>query len=806
MKKKRNLKKIVVFVTVTLASIMLLGLIAGALYVCSVADEELDMSLFEYSAINTVTKFYVMENGEWCEWEEARLYGDKNFEYVSIEEVPKALIDAFIAIEDKRFFDHNGVDWYRTAAAGANYILNFDSRFGASTITQQLIKNITGKDDVSIDRKIQEIVWALELEDEMEKEEILEFYLNIINLSDNCYGVQSAARRYFSKDVGELDLLECVCLAAITNNPSYYNPIRMPENNKYRRDVILTEMYEQGKISKEEFDENFERDIELNPDSSSVESKINSWYIDMVIEDVTEDLMAEYGYSRSVASSLVYNGGLEIYIQINRDIQSVMEEYYSNKANFSSAEGAQSSMIIIDPQSGDVLGVVGGVGEKAGNRIQNCATQTLRPPGSTIKPLAVYAPALERGVITYASVYDDTPVKFNKGVSGNYYCWPKNANGVYHGLSTMSYSVANSTNTVPLKILEELGLSHSFYFLRDSLGLSDLVETGKDANGSFITDMDYAAMGLGQLNYGLTVRDITAAYSIFADNGNYHSSRSYSLVKNSYGKTVLEKKEVSSYAISDSNAEIMTELLRDVVYGGTANALTVKNRVAIACKTGTSQDNKDRWCIGYTPSLICGVWYGYEYPKEIPRAEKDIFLKAFDSVITQIYNEDIFSAYKDRKFEKSAEIVETVYCMDSGKLPCEACLNDARGSRLKKGYFVKGTEPKETCDVHILVDYDAVCGGIANTFTPDDHITRVGMLDIDRSFPIQIYVSDAQYVFRDIPDSILPSFDEKKAFFSVLEGNERYFGTSAANTQFNRFSTAHFNYSDWIFKRKLIRR
>lgn len=806
MKKKGKLKKIVISVAVTLAVIILLCLIAGALYVYSVADEELDMSLFEYSAINTVTKFYVMENGEWCEWEEARLYGDKNFEYVSIEEVPKALIDAFIAIEDKRFFDHNGVDWYRTAAAGANYILNFDSRFGASTITQQLIKNITGKDDVSIDRKIQEIVWALELEDEMDKEEILEFYLNIINLSDNCYGVQSAARRYFSKDVSELDLLECVCLAAITNNPSYYNPIRMPENNKYRRDVILTEMYEQGKISKEEFDENFERDIELNPDSSSVESKINSWYIDMVIEDVTEDLMAEYGYSRSVASSLVYNGGLEIYIQINRDIQSVMEEYYSNKANFSSAEGAQSSMIIIDPQSGDVLGVVGGIGEKSGNRIQNCATQTLRPPGSTIKPLAVYAPALERGVITYASVYDDTPVKFNKGVSGNYYCWPKNANGVYHGLSTMSYSVANSTNTVPLKILEELGLSHSFYFLRDSLGLSDLVETGEDANGSFITDMDYAAMGLGQLNYGLTVRDITAAYSIFADNGNYHSSRSYSLVKNSYGKTVLEKGEVSSYAISDANAEIMTELLRDVVYGGTANDLTIKNKVAIACKTGTSQDNKDRWCIGYTPSLICGVWYGYEYPKEIPRAEKDIFLEAFDSVITQIYNEDIFSAYKDRKFEKSAELVEALYCMDSGKLPCEACLNDARGSRLKKGYFSKGTEPKEECDVHILVDYDTVCGGIANAFTPDDHITRVGMLDIDRSFPIQIYVSDAQYVFRDIPDSILPSFDEKKAFFSVLEGNERYFGTSAANTQFNRFSTAHFSYSDWIFKRKLIRR
>lgn len=804
--KKGKIKKIAVYVAVSLASAFLLCIVAGGIYVAAVADGELDMSLFEYSAANSVAKFYVMEGGEWVEWEEARLYGDKNFEFVPIEELPQDLIDAFVAIEDKRFFEHSGVDWYRTAGAAANYILNFDSRFGASTITQQLIKNVTGKNDVSIERKVQEIVWARELERNMEKYEILEFYLNVINLSDNCYGVQSAARRYFSKDASELSLLESVCIAAITNNPYYYNPIRNPENNKYRRDVILSQMYEQGKITKEEFDANFERDIELCPDDSSVERKINSWYIDMVIEDVTADLMAEYGYSRGAASKLIYNGGLQIYIQIDREIQAIMEEYYENEANFPAGEGAQSSMIIIDPQSGDVLGVVGAIGEKSGNRIQNYATQTRRPPGSTIKPLAIYAPALEEGVITYASVYDDTPVKFERDSAGNFRAWPKNANGIYHGLSTMSYSVANSTNTVPLKILEELGLSHSFYFLRDKLGLSDLVEMGKDSGGAFITDMDYAALALGQLNYGLSVRDITAAYSIFADNGNYHSPRSYSLVKDSFGKVVLEKGATTSSVISDGNAEIMTSLLRDVVYGGTANSLTVKNKVAIACKTGTSQDNKDRWCIGYTPSLICGVWYGYEYPKEIPRAEKDIFLDAFDSVITQIYDEDIFSAYKDRRFENSADLVEAVFCMDSGKIPCEACLEDARGSRLKKGYFVKGTEPKQECDVHVLVDYDMICGGVANAFTPDEHITKVGMLNIQRSFPVQIYVSDAQYVVRFPPDNVMPSFDSKKAFFSTLEGKEKYFGTSPTATQFNRFSTAHINYSDWIFYRKLYRR
>ena len=183
-----------------------------------------------------------------------------------------------------------------------------------------------------------------------------------------------------------------------------------------------------------------------------------------------------------------------------------------------------------------------------------------------------------------------------------------------------------------------------------------------------------------------------------------------------------------------------------------------------------------------------------------------IFLDAFDSVIARIYDEDIFSAYKDRRFENSADLVEAVFCMDSGKIPCEACLEDARGSRLKKGYFVKGTEPKQECDVHVFVDYDMICGGVANAFTPDEHITKVGMLNIQRSFPVQIYVSDAQYVVRFPPDNVMPSFDSKKAFFSTLEGKEKYFGTSPTATQFNRFSTAHINYSDWIFYRKLYRR
>ena len=798
MKKKSKAKKIVLTLLITILLVSILLSIGIALYIRRIVSERVDLSLFSINTLHTSTKLFVMQDGEWVEWEEERILGEENFEFVSFNDVPTHLANAFVAIEDKRFYEHSGVDWYRTLGAIANYFLHFGGRFGASTITQQLIKNITGEDELSIERKIREISWALELEQSLSKEEILELYFNVINLSDNCYGVGIAARRYFSKSVSELNLIECACIAAITNNPNYYNPIKHPENNKERRDIIILQMYEQGYISKDEFEENYGNDIALNPDESVVKNSIHSWYVDMVIEDVISDLQKSYNLNRSEASKLVFGGGLEIYIQIDMEIQKIMEEYYENAANFPSGEGAQSSMIIIDSENGDILGVVGAIGKKNGNRIQNYATDTLRPPGSTIKPLSVYAPALERGIITYGSVYDDVPYSFE-----NDKAWPKNANGIYHGLSTMSYAMANSTNTIPLKILDDLGISHSFYFLKDYLHLDSLIEQGRDTNGAFITDMDYAALALGQLNYGVSVREITAAYSIFADGGMYHAPRSYSLVKNSKGEVLLKKEVSSERVISDENSAIMTKLLTDVVWGGTADGLSVKNRVAIAAKTGTTQDNKDRWCIGYTPSLVCGVWYGYEYPREIPRAEKDHFLNAFDTVLNRIYTSDVRSAYADRKFEENARLISVNYCMDSGLLPTEACLKDPRGSRIKMGYFAKGTEPAERCQTHILVDYDVICGGVATVFTPIGHIEKVGMIVVEREFPKQIIVSDAQYVYKRMDASILPSFKANEPFFAPLESDEKkkYFGISAGKTQFNRLSTAHFSYSDLVFWR-----
>lgn len=800
MKGKRILKRCIIAIAVLIVMLI----ISVCIYIASITKEKLDISLFTLDRSRSASRVFIMQNGEWREWEEERIFGEKNFEKVELDKIPQNLKNAFIAIEDKRFYQHGGIDIYRTLGAAANYFLHFGGRFGASTITQQLIKNITGADEVSIERKIREMAWALELEKKLTKDEILELYLNVINLSDNCYGVGIAAQRYFSKDVSELSLIECVAIAAITNNPSHYNPIRNPENNAERRDIILLQMREQGMISEREFNENYGTELILEPNDAAISTGIQSWYVDMVIGDVISDLQMQKGMTRASASALVFGGGLDIYIPIDLEIQKIMEEYYENSANFVSGEGAQSAMIMIDPKSGDILGVVGAIGEKQGNRVQNYATDTLRPPGSTVKPLSIYAPALERGIITYASVYDDVPYTF-KDSNGTFSAWPKNANGVYHGLSTMSYAMANSTNTIPLQILDELGLSHSFYFLKDKLHLDALIVQNTDKNGVGITDMDYAALALGQFNYGVSVRDITAAYSIFADNGIYHAPRSYLAVKNHKGEMLLGKEDVSERVISDGNAEIMRKLLEDVVWGGTANGLTVKNKVAIAAKTGTTQDNKDRWCIGFTPSLICGVWYGYEYPKEIPRAEKDHFLNAMNTVLKRIYERDVRSSYADKKFEESANLISVNYCMDSGHLPSEACINDARGSRVKQGYFIRGSEPTDICHTHVMVEYDEICGGVATVFTPESHIKRVGMILVEREFPIQIIVSDAQYVYKEIRKGILPSFAENKPFFAVLESErKKYFGISASKTQFNRLSTAHFSYSDLVFKRNIL--
>lgn len=825
-----------IVLTVLLIGI-LTGIIAGtafAIYIRNHVDSTVDESIFVTGGTSHTTKLYYYDFsdranrvGDPVEIEDQRLIGEKNSLWAPLSSIPKHLQQAFVSIEDKRFNDHKGVDWIRSSKAVLNFFLGFDSSAGGgSTITQQLIKNTTHYDDVTIQRKVQEMLMALNLEKIKTKDEILEMYLNIVPLSQRCEGVQAAANTYFNKDVSDLSLIECVCIASITNAPTRYDPVQNPENNAYRRNLILDFMLEFGCITEEEYEDAYTdiivtvgenekiKDIQIveeklvlnfqNPASDTIST--NSWYTDTVISDVINDLVEQKNMTRTAASSLIWNGGLQIYTLMDPRIQGIMEEAFTHDEYFpanTSGVAAESAMCVCDPRTGDLLGVVGARGVKTENRILNFATQTKRPPGSSIKPLAVYGPAMQEGVITWATVEDDTPINFGRN---NNDAWPDNLPLVYEGLINIKYSLATSKNTGSLKTLTALGLDTSFSYLKDKFKISTLVENGHYSDGSTYNDKGLAALGLGQLSHGATVREMTASYCVFPNKGVVNKCRSYLLVTDANGNTVLNNDYEAREVFSEQTAYIITRILENVVDWGTATKISLDQSIDVAGKTGTSQSDYDRWFMAYTPYYVGGVWYGYATPKTMTN---ELWFspanRMWDIVMTEVHKDILNAAAAGgepiRTWEEPANIVEATYCKDSGKLMTEACRLDPRGDRSESGYFVLGTEPTEYCDCHVIVEYDSVTGGIAHPGCPRDNITRVGLITLkeERVFPMQIAVSDAEFVYRDLPAGIRPAAYAYEPYFQGLIPAGVYCGVSGywGATQFNRFCTEHFDYSKY---------
>ncbi len=829
-KKRSKAGRVLVFILNAFLTCILVGIITAIIVGCTFAVYvknnivlEVDIEKYDLnitSTTTTTTLYYydytdrVAREGTAVEM--AEIHGAANSIYVPYEQIPQALRDAFIAIEDHRFMQHKGVDWYRTIGAGVNFFLGFMDEFGASTITQQLIKNVSGEDDYKIQRKIQEIFWALDLEKQKSKEDILTLYMNIISLAQNCYGVQAAANTYFGKDVSELTLNECACIAGITKNPSKYNPITHPEENDERRRTVLTRMLEVGKITQEEYDAVIDEEIVLNYTvENSSSTAINSWYTDMVIEDVMNDLV-EAGYTQQAASMLVYSGGLKIYTCMDKEVQDLLDDAYKDGMigesetdifpAHTSGMPAQSSMIIIDPYTGDILGVAGKRGEKTGNRIQNYATQTVRPAGSSIKPVSVYAPALEAGLITYATVYDDTPYDFG---TDNATAWPSNLPSRYDGLTNINSAISSSKNTIAVKVLNDLTLDYSFDFCKNYLQMDSLIDLLELSNGTKLTDKGLAALALGQQNYGVTVREITAAYGMFTNAGIFNEAKSYLRVEDASGKVILENDDIGTVVLSEENAAIMTKMLTNVVTSGTASKITLKSKVNCAGKTGTTSNDYDRWFIGYTPYYIGGVWYGYEYPKSLANLSSNPCITIWDSIMTELHQKYIDEAASGGEALKTFETPDTVvrarYCRDSGLLMTEACYADPRGasgSRAEWGYFAKGTEPKGYCTTHVMVRYDSVTGAVASDCCPSANIVNVGLLNIeDRNFPVQVTVTDAQYVWRSMADTTEPGGWWGDPFF-VNQLGGLFAGTTNVEKQYNQFCWEHFDFD--AFKRGLI--
>ena len=838
-KERSIFKKILSGFAIFILTLLLIGFITGLIVVGAFAiyiKNYINPVIEDFDTISIEqklsSKIYYMdytdrENrvGTPVELEGETLYGSENRIWVSFTEMPTYLYEAFISIEDERYWTHNGVDWKRTVGA-TFYFFTGGDHYGGSTITQQLIKNITKEKDITIQRKLQEIMRALYLDKTKDKTEVLELYLNTIYLSQGCYGVQAAANVYFGKDVSELSLAECAALASITQAPTKWDPIQNPDNNKERRGRVLKKMYELGKITYSEYQDALNEELVLARNTANVEGEpstndeeYNTWYTDAVIRSIVERLQEEKGYPENLAYNMLYSGGLKIYTVLDPDIQAALDSVYENETEvfqdhrLPGVFKPESSMVIIHPTTGDVLGIAGGRGKKQGNLILNYATQTTRSPGSSIKPVTVYAPALEAGVITMGSVYDDVPVNFDtgkytdNGTSVTYFYqetgqtvtrntgWPSNLPKRYDGKTNIDYAVCVSKNTIAVRVLQDLTCEASFDFAKNKLHMDSMIERLQLSNGEWISDKGLVALAMGEMNYGVTNLEITASYSIFTNNGTYNQPRLYTQVLDNDDNLILDDGCESSVVISKTNASIMTRMLKGVVDRGTASgSVKLKSRVNVAGKTGTTNADHDRWFIGYTPYLLGGVWYGYAEPDSLSRVSGNPAGDIWDRVMTiaheKYFNEAAESGQGIKTFTYSNEIARTV-CKDSGLICGANCSKDPRGSRGFIAYFAPGTEPKTYCDKHVLVKYDEKTKAIACPGCPPKDVIEIALVDVsDRNFPRQVTVADADYTCRTVKEDMPYSTNLNEPYYAAAL-NGKFSGIIGNKSHYNHACVEH---------------
>lgn len=630
-----------------IGTILLIGILTALLFLCIFAfyiktciipTTKLDLS--DYALNQTSTIYYEDSEGNWKEL--TTLHGQENRIWVDYDKIPQYMEKALVSIEDKRFYRHNGVDWYRTAGAFVNMFVGMKNTFGGSTITQQLIKNLTQQDDITVQRKLLEIFQAIEFEKEHDKKEIIEWYLNTVYFGEGCYGVQTAAQTYFGKDVSKLSLAECAAIVGITNLPTYYDPFYSVENNKARQEDVLACMYDQGYISKKEYEEAVAEELDfVRGENSPSASSVRSYYTETVISDVIKDLAAEKGISELAAQTLVYNAGYEIYCCLDKNIQAKVDKIYEDldalpKATNGTSSQLQSGIVIMDQYTGKIVALSGGTGKKTINFGLNRATKTTRPPGSSIKPIAVYGPAVEYGLISPSTLVLDADGSRIKLQCVKTDWFPKNSPNQYDGIMTIKEALRDSKNTVSVQIMDKLTPAASLDFLRNRLGIESLIDS----------DADYAALALGQPHYGITVREMAQAYCALANDGTFTKARTYTMVKDRSGNIVLDNRPQTQQAFSTETARTMTYMLNYAATYGTGHESRLSN-MPVAGKTGTTSDNKDRWFCGYTPYYTCAVWTGYDTP------EKMRFSGNPAAQIWQKIMEDIHKDLKYKEFKMS---------------------------------------------------------------------------------------------------------------------------------------------------------
>ena len=722
--------------TILLVFVLTAAIFAGifSAYINSSMRGRVEVYLDEFET-KVSTELYYQEpsSGEWTMYHTLFLDSENRI-WADLEQIPKDLQKAVVAIEDKRFYKHKGVDWHGTARAIFSTIFG-GSVQGGSTITQQLVKNVTGDNQNTVKRKVMEIYRAQEMEKRYEKDEILEAYLNEVYFGYSCYGVVTASLKYFNKDVSELSLAECASLVAITNNPSLYDPLQTDwglENNRTRQLLVLGAMLEQGKIDQAAYDAAKEENVvfsngytilgdrvdvdtdkkddtdtdggdEQPEEETKTATSSQSYFTDAVIEDVAAALVEKYGLTDSTnpvtgevttafeqGVNMVYGKGYKIYTTQNPDYQKIAEEVctdtsnlpytstYTNSYGEKETEQLQVGMTIVDPYTGYVVAMVGGAGVKQYDRGWNWATSA-RQCGSAIKPISVYAPALDDGTINGASTIDDYPVMV---LNGSVY--PKNANGRYKGLTPLHTAIARSTNTCAVRVVQEYGTSRSYDFMTNKLGFTTL--TSQDAQ-------QVGNMGLGGLDRGVTTEEMAAAFAAFANEGIYTAPRTFIRVEDADGNVILENEAKASVAMKDTTAALMNSLLQEVINGGTGYEGRISG-MHVAGKTGTTNNDQDRYFVGYTPYYSCAVWVGYVHNQRIV-ASGNPAASMWQKVMSRIHAD-----LPDKDFFSCSGLTYVKVCADSGLLATDSCAEDCRGSRVYSALVAADNAPSAYCNMH----------------------------------------------------------------------------------------------------------
>ncbi len=714
----------------------------------SVVLEEYDMDSPSYV-------YSVNEQGEIELLQE--LYASTDWKKAEYKDIPKPLIYAAVAIEDKRFYEHQGVDWVTTIKAFANMFFGSDT-VGGSSITQQLIKNKTGEDSVTVQRKVLEFFRATLVEKNYNKEVIIEEYLNSIYMGQGCRGVKSAAAAYFGKELQSLTIAECASLISITNNPSLFDPyseevftyegeqMNGMQRNRHRQLLVLDQMFSQGYITQEEYDEAVAQELVLKNSIAEEEQwvvcskedcgyeglrktfqadgalkcpkcgtapevitdasqEVYSYYVDALLKEVAKDMAAQDGITEWNDDiwmdylDRINRGGYHIYATIDTKVQAQVDRIYKNLDNIPatrSAQQLQSAIVVIDNTTGDIVAMAGGVGDNKVHFGLNRATQSELQSGSSIKPISIYAPGFEQGTISPATVIKDMPMEYSDGA------WPRNDDRIYSYTNTIFTGIEDSVNAVAANTLQKIGASYGYEFAKESFGLNTLTDA----------DLQFSSLALGAQQYGVTVRDMACAFATFPNQGTFREGRLYTKVYNSKGQVVLDNPQQSREILGEKAVNYINYCLTNAASAGTGAGADFYT-VDVAGKTGSTSSFRDRWFCGYTGYYTAAVWCGYDTPETI-------------NIIGGSYNpaarlwkkvlEPLHDGLSNIRMYDTSEMVSVTVCLDTGKIATDACNADIRGKRTETVMVYSEDIPDGTCNKHVLLDYCTEGNGVASEF------------------------------------------------------------------------------------------